>query len=78
MYEFLVIGFRHNFGVKRTGEPYDDYIIFCTRDANPDDNEVGQAVEIVRVPSSLFNKKPITVGDVISPAYNRTGGLVSY
>lgn len=78
MQEFLVIGFRHNFGVKRTGEPYDDYIVFCTRDSNPQDNEVGQAVEIVRVPAPLYLQKPVKLGDVISPSYNRTGGLVSY
>ena len=78
MNEFLVIGYRHNFGVKRSGESYDDYIVFCTRDANPNENEVGQAVEIVRVPASLYVTKPVVVGDVISPAYNRTGDLISY
>lgn len=78
MLEFLVIGFRHNFGVKRTGESYDDYIVFCTRDGDPLDNEVGQAVEIVRVPAPLYRKKPINVGDVISPAYSRTGDLICY
>lgn len=78
MQEFTVIGFRHSFGTKRTGELYDDYIIFCVRDADPNDNEVGQAVEIVRVPAPLYLSKPICVGDTISPAYNRTGSVVSY
>lgn len=78
MDEFLVIGYRHNFGVKRTGEAYDDYIVFCTRDADPNQNEVGQAVEIVRVPAPLYLKNPVDVGSVIKPAYNRTGDLISY
>ena len=78
MPEFLVIGFRHSFGTKRSGEQYDDYIVFCTRDAIATENEVGQAVEIVRIPATLFCSKPVSVGDVISPAYNRTGDVIAY
>ncbi len=78
MPDFIVIGFRHSFGIKRNGENYDDYIIFCTREAIPTENEVGQAVEIVRIPARMFGAKPVTVGDVINPAYSRTGDLISY
>lgn len=78
MNNFLVIGYRHSFGTKRSGEQYDDYIVFCVRDANPQDNEVGQAVEIVRVPAPLYLQKPISVNDTISPAYNRNGILIFY
>lgn len=75
---FKVIGYRHSFGTKRSGEQYDDYIVFCTRPGVPEENEVGDSVEIVRVPASYFGVNAVTVGDEISPVYDRMGRFVSY
>lgn len=76
--ECLVIGFRYRNDGMKNGLPRDEYIVFCTRDGNPFDNEQGQAVEIITIPGQMFKAKPFSIGEVIHPSYNRFGQLQSY
>lgn len=76
--ECLVIGYRHRTDGMKNGLPRNEYIVFCTRDGNPFDNEVGQGVEIITIPAAMFAVKAVAVGDVINPVYNRIGVLISY
>lgn len=76
--ECLVIGYRHRTDGMKNGQPRDEYIVFCTRDANPFENEVGQGVEIITIPAKMWVVKPCDVGDIIKPSYNRIGVLQSY
>ena len=76
--ECLVIGYRYRNDGFKNGVPRDEFIVFCTRDANPYDNEQGQGVEIITIPGSMAKVKPINIGDVINPSYNRIGQLQSY
>lgn len=77
MDSYDVIGLVHSVG-EFNGSSYDNYNIHCVRKANPDKQEVGEVTYVFKVKTSLFQERPVSVGDTITPMYDRYGRVVSY
>lgn len=76
MDSYSVIGIVHSVG-EYNGNEYDNYNIHCVRPADSKKEESGQITCIIKVKASLFIENPVTVGDTVTPYYDRFGRVVS-
>lgn len=76
MDSYTVIGLVHSVG-EYNGNKYDNYNIHCVRKADSTKEEVGDITYILKVKTSLFKENPVSVGDEVSPLYDRYGRIVS-
>lgn len=73
----LVVGIQRSKG-EYNGFKFDNYKLHCLVPASSDKEQEGQLCEIVKVPVAMFEASKVTVGDEITPLYDKFGRLVSF
>lgn len=76
MEQYEVIGIQHKVG-EYNGQPYDNMVFSVTQPGNVGKGEVGLIASQIKIKTSLLKSVP-SVGDTISPVYDRFGRVIDF
>ena len=71
---YTIVGFSRRAG-DFEGRPYDNTMLYCQK-VDPDPGVTGVEVEVIKVPTSAFERAGLKIGDSFMPYRDRYGRVV--
>lgn len=71
----VVVGIQASKG-EYNGVQYDNVKLHCLVEADVSKGHQGQLTEVVKIPKVLFDESTVSIGDEITPLYDRYGRVI--